>query len=173
MVVALGTFQAQSEPDHAGCFDSVNGVLDAKFFGNRPTFVGGCIVPVESGRNFLLDRGVWYQIPSKLFNGEFVERFVRVVRVDRPVTPRPHIARAIGVKDARISIPGGIHPHQSHPFAEVLRSKQPVDGFLISNMGIDVGFGEELIDFGDGRRQPGQIKGNPSQDSLQVSGLVR
>ena len=170
MVVALSTLQAEPHPDHRGRLHAVDGVLDTVLFGDGSPFIRRRVVPIETGRDFLIVRRVRDEVSGKLLNRKLVERLVRVVSRDDPVAPRPHVAWPVRVKDAGITVPGRVHPHKRHPLAEWLRGQQLVDDFFIS---VFAGVCQKHVDLFDGWRQAGQVEGHASQQPFFVGLIVR
>ena len=119
VIVALSTFHAEPHPHHRCCFYSIDRIFHAVFFFDQPTFIGGGVVSQKSRRHTLVDCRIRQQVTGQLFQRKLIERLVAVVSTDYPVSPRPHVARAIGMKDAGVAVACGIHPYDCHAFAKV------------------------------------------------------
>ncbi len=165
MVVALGAFHRQSQPDIRGCLDAIDVVLDTVLLFDQAALVGRAVVAVEAGSDLVVKRCVLELVASQLLDGEVVEPLVVVVRPDHPVAPRPHVTYAIIVKYARVTITRGVHPRQSHPFAVTLARQQRVDELLV---GARIGVVYKPLDHPRRRRQPGQVKAHPPNECLAI-----
>ncbi len=75
--------------------------------------------------------GFGQQVAGELLDREPVERQVAVVRVDHPVAPALHDARAVGLIAVGVGVPRGVEPAGRHPLAEARRAQQAVDHFLV------------------------------------------
>src|SRR6185503_12865128 len=84
--------------------------LGAIFLVVPATFVIGLRIAVKTGRNFLLECGIWQKISSELFDGELIERQVTVESIDHPLTIRPHRAGKIHLVTVGIGITRQIEP---------------------------------------------------------------
>ena len=143
MIVALGTFKGHPQPDIGCGLHPVDHIFHPELFGNGPAFIGGGMVAVKAGSDFLFEGSLGQEIARDLLDGEFIEGFVVAVSVEHPVSPGPHIARAIVVKHGGVAVAGGIHPYEGHAFGIFIGSKQSVDQFFVS-----VGrlIGQEFVD---------------------------
>ena len=161
VVVTLGTFHRQAQPDIGGRLDTVDIVLDAVLLLDQPALVSRAVVAVEAGSHLILERRVLELVAGQLLHREFVEPFVVVVRADHPVAPRPHEPHAVVVKHARVAVPRCVHPRQCHPLAVTLARQQRVNKHLV---GVRVGVVDEPLDSLRRRRQPSQIETDPADE---------
>ncbi len=119
MIVALSTFHAESHPHHRCCLHAIDHVFHTVLFFDQSAFVCRCVVAQKSSGDFLLRGRIRQQITGQLLDGKLVEWLVAVISTDNPVTPRPHIARAVRVKHAGVAVARRIHPDHRHAFAKV------------------------------------------------------
>ena len=98
MVVTLGTFKSHPQPDIGCGLDPVDHIFHPELFGNGPALIRGCMITVKAGGNFLFEGCFGKKITCDLFDGKFIKGFVIAVRVEYPVSPGPHVTRAIVVK---------------------------------------------------------------------------
>ena len=90
VAVALSAFDAETEEDIARGFHTIDHVFHTVFLYDQAALIGGAVVTVESGGNFLGHCYIGHEIAGELFGGEFFKRFIGVIGVDNPITPRPH-----------------------------------------------------------------------------------
>ena len=158
--VTLAALHRQPQPDVGRGLDAVDDILDAILLGDRPALVGRAVIAIEPGGNLLGDGRAGQQIAGQLFDRELIERHVRIVRPNDPIAPGPHVARAVGVMHAGVSVTGRVHPPQRHPLAVMPRGQQPVDDFLIGAAAL---VGLESVDLIGRRRQAGQVEADAPQ----------
>ena len=123
VAVALSAFDAETEEDIARGFHAIDHVFHTVFLYDQAALIGGAVVTVESGGDFLGHRCIGHEIAGELFGGEFFKRFIGVIGVDNPITPRPHGARAVRVVHAAVAVTRDIHPVKSHPLGIRLGSQ--------------------------------------------------
>ena len=113
--MALGTFHAKAEENIAGGLHAIDHVFHTVFFLNQSTLIRRAVVSVETGCDFLIHVSFRKKIAGELFNREIPERYVFVVGINHPVTPRPHGAGSVGMVHAAVAVARHIHPVQRHP----------------------------------------------------------
>ena len=161
VAVALGAFDAETEENIAGGLHSIDHVFHAVFLYDQAAFIGGAVVTVEAGGDFLVYRCIGYEIAGDLFGGEFFKRFIGVIGIDHPIAPGPHGAWAVGVVHAAVAITRDIHPVKGHPLGVRLGGEQAVDDFFVGVRALVI---HERIHFCQGRRQSGEVKGHPANE---------
>ena len=100
-----------------------------------------------------------------MLDGEFIKGLVAVVGADGPVPPWPHVARTIGVKDARVSIARGVHPGQGHSLSVMGRGQHAVDHTLV---GFGALVGEEGVKLLDRGRESPEVEADPADEHLSA-----
>ena len=83
-----------------------------------------------------------------------------IERLDDPISPRPHLSRAIDVIAVRVGVARKIEPLHRHALAIVRGSEQAVDHFLVGLWRI---VREKRVQLGGRRRQAGEIEGHAAQ----------
>ena len=147
MIMALGAFHSQPHPDIPGGFYPIHYIFNPEFLSNDSSLIGGGMVAIKTGGDFLIIRGIREKIAGQLFDRKPVEGHIVLVCVQDPVPPGPHISGAIIMKDGSVPIAGGIHPYESHTLSVSIRVKQSVDqtlegiGRLVFYEAIDLGRG--------------------------------
>ena len=107
--------------------------------------------------------GVGQEIAGELPGDEVVDAQVAVERRDHPVAPRPHLAHAVVLVAVRVGVARDVEPVGGHALAVGRRRQQAIDDALV---GVGGAVGEERVDLGRRRRQPGQIEGHAPQPGL-------
>src|SRR4051812_5390533 len=92
VVVAARAVESLRQPDRRGRLDAIGGVFREELLGKDAAFLVQHVIAVESRRDALVESWVWQQVARDLFDGELVERLVRVERANHPVPPRPELA---------------------------------------------------------------------------------
>ena len=169
MIVTATAANRQAEPNGASRLDAVHDILDARLFRDPAPFAVERMIAMKSGRDFLVERRVRQQVARKLLDGELIERHVRVDRANRPISPRPHRARAVSLIPVRVGVPRGIEPIEHHPFAITRRREQPIHEPLKS---IGRRIGEERVHFFQRRWHARQIKRH-APDERRLLSLIR
>ena len=90
------------------------------------------MIPVEAGRDFLVERGVGQQVAGDLLDGEAIEGHVLIKGVDHPVTPSPHGSLAVCLIAVGVGIAGRVQPANRHALPIARRLEQPVHQLLVS-----------------------------------------
>ncbi len=155
MVVALGAFQTQAQPDVGGRFDPVHDVVDAEFFGDNASFVGCGVIAVETSGDLLGGGGVGQEVARELFHRKLVEGHVRGEGLNHPVTPPPHLAGTVRMIHAGVAVPREIHPQQGHAFAVLGGGQHALDQF---GVGVGAFVLKERRQFCRRRRQAGEVQ---------------
>ena len=158
MGVAAGASHRETEPDRAGCLDTVEGVFALVFLLDGPALAGAHIAADVTGSDFLLGACVGQQVACQLLSGEFVERHVLVERIDDPLAILPDAAIGVDVVAVRVGVAGGIQPVTRLMLAVTGRVEQPVHQPLI---GLGLRVGQERVHLLRCWRQTGQIEGRP------------
>ena len=117
MIMALGTFHSQSHPDIPGGFYSIHDIFDPEFLSNSSPLIGGGMVAIKTGGDFLIIRGIREKISGQLLDRKLVEGHIVLICVQDPVPPRPHISGSIIMKDGSVSVTGRVHPNKGHTFS--------------------------------------------------------
>ena len=123
MIMALGTFHSQSHPDVPSGFYPIHDIFNSEFLSNNPPLIGGGMVTIKTGGDFLIIGGIREKISGQLLDRKLVEGHIVLIRVQDPVPPGPHVSGAIIMKDGSVSVPGRIHPDQGHAFSISIRGK--------------------------------------------------
>ena len=163
--MALCTFDKEPQPHGRGGLDSVDGVLDAVLLVDHPTLIRRAVVSVETRRDSLSQCCVGDQVSRDLLDRKLIERLIRVVGSDDPISPGPHVAMAVGVVDAGVSVAGEIEPHHRHTLAVVRRRKQSIDDPLVRKRRR---VGEECIDLVESRRKAGEVERHATDQSRPI-----
>ena len=130
MVVAARTQKTHAHPYLRGGSDAIDDVLGAVFLWNDAALDSDGVIAIEAGGHFLLQRGLWQQVPGKLLDGELIKRQIAVVGVDHPIAPRPHVTVGVVLITVGVGVAGGVEPVAGHVLAIPWRGQQAVDGFL-------------------------------------------
>ena len=169
VIVAAGTAHRKPEPGHGGCFQTIHDVFHLIFLRNRAALEVNHVVAVKATGELLFGRRVRQQVTGQLLHRELVVRHVAIEGGDDPIAPVPGFAMGIDVIAVRIGVPGKIQPLGRHPLPVARRRQKRVNPLLVSVGGF---VGEEGINLSRCGWQPGQIIGNPAQQSRAV-GLGR
>ena len=85
-----------------------------------------------------------------MFDGELIEGFVGIERLDDPVAVGPDAAVVVDVNAVGVSVTGGVQPIPRLVLAVSGGGQKAIDGLLI---GVGTGVGEECVDVpGSGRQ---------------------
>ena len=76
MVMALRTFHGEPHPDIRGGLHPVSNILDSEFLGKCASFVTGGVVAIETGGDFLINRGIGNEVAGNLLDRKLVEGLV-------------------------------------------------------------------------------------------------
>ena len=163
VIVAARAAHGEAQEDGARGFGAVHDVLDRIFFRHDAVLGVAAMVAVETRGDLLVHRRVRQHVPGNLFHREPVERQIPVKRVDHPVAPSPHHALAVKLVAVGVGVARRIQPARRHPFATARRGQETIDGLFVSAGRVVV---QKGIDFGGGRRQPGEIKRDPPEQSF-------
>ena len=126
------TAHGQAQPHCGGRVDTIDHILRRILFRNDAAFSVAPMIPVEAGRDFLVERGVGQQVTGDLLDGEAIEGHVLIKGVDHPVTPSPHGSLAVSLIAVGVGIAGRVQPANRHPLAIARRLEQPVHQLLVS-----------------------------------------
>ena len=96
VVVALGTFQGQSQPGPSRGLEPVNDRLDPEFLLAGIVSLGLHGIAMKSGCDLFSHSAFWNEVPRNLLDGELVKRLVGVDGVDDPVAIDPHVPGPVG-----------------------------------------------------------------------------
>ena len=168
VIVAARAAHGEAQEDGARGFDAVHDVLDRIFFRHDAVLGVAAMVAVETRGDLLVHRRVRQHVPGNLFHREPVERQIPVKRVDHPVAPSPHHALAVKLVAVGVGVARRIQPARRHPFATARRGQETIDGLFVSAGRVVV---QKGIDFGGGRRQPGEIKRDQTVEDEIVNGI--
>ena len=117
MIMALGAFHSQPHPDIPGGFYPIHHIFNPEFLSNDSSLIGGGMVAIKTGGDFLIIRGIREKISGQLLDRKLVEGHIVLVCIQDPVSPGPHISGAIIMKDGSVSVTGRIHPDKGHAFS--------------------------------------------------------
>ena len=165
VIVALGTFHGESQPNRTRGGDAIVQDVGAEFFHLRSSGEIDGNIAVESRCHKLAGRGIGKQVARQLFDGELVKRHVVVQGANDPVAIRPHRPQVIVLITIGIRISGQIEPAGGPLFAEMLGLQQAVDmGFKKFSRRIPLE-GGHLLDRG---RQADEIQIQASQQDSRL-----
>ena len=133
MVVALGAGDRHPEPCAPYGVDAVDECLDAELLGLDAAFhVDHGIAEEAGGGPKFQARGVGGRVAvgedvaGELLDGELVEGFVGVERIDDPVAVGPDRTRAVLLEAVGVRIARGVEPPASPLLAVVRRGQQTI-----------------------------------------------
>ena len=169
MIVALGAAHGRAKPGDGHGAHAVAGVLGQVFARLSAPFPSHHVQAIEAGRDQLLGRRVRQQVAGELLDGELVERFVAVERVDDVIAVRENALALIAVVSDRVGEPCQIEPGNGHSFTVMGRLEQPIDHALV---GAGIGVPLEGADLFGRWRQTDQVEREPADEGWPV-GLGR
>ena len=109
-----------------------------------------------------------HQVAGNLLLHEPVVGLVGVERLDDPVAVAERVrVRDVLVEPVRVGIAGDVEPVPAPPLAVARRRQQTLDHPFV---GVGPLVGEERVDLGRGRRQAGQVEGDPPQQLTPAGG---
>ncbi len=161
VVVALGAGERDTEPDRGGGVDAVDDAFEAELFGVDAALMIDLGVPMESGRDTGIDRGIGEEVAGDLPAGEGVEGQVLVECADKPVSIRPDRADAIDAVAVGICIARCIQPPTGPTFAVMRGGEQSFDGLVVAP---GIGIREEGVEFVGRRGEAGEVEGEAAQE---------
>ena len=126
-------------------------------------------VAVKARGDFLALGGVRQEVAGQLFDGELIERHVRIQRPDHPVAEFPNLPRRIDRVAVAVRIPRLIEPPAPPALSIVRRGEEAIDDLLV---GVRSGIGEKGVHLHHRRRQPDEIERDPA-DERGLIGLGR
>ena len=165
VIVASGAVDRHAQDDLSGGGDDA---IERIVSGLRP--VGRFIVPdpqaVESRRDQGLGRAGVDLVAGQLLADELVVRLVAVVGVDHiiAVAPGEGLGR-VALVTVGLAEPDQVEPVPGPVLAIVGRGEQSVDQALVSP---GRSIGEEGVNLLGGRRQPGQVVGQPADEGHAI-----
>ena len=165
MVVATGALERESEHRRAEGVIPIGDVLNAKLFRHTAALDLLRMQPVERGGQPLVVGRVGQQVAGELPREKIVVRQVVVERADHPVAPGPDVAVAIDLIAVGVRVPREVEPVHREVFAEARMPKQPVDDFLVGVGRVVI---HEPVNLGQRRRQPGEIKRQPTNQFFAI-----
>ena len=169
VIVASRARARESQKYGSSGIGAILDVHHSHFFFDDAVFTGCRVVAIKTAGDQLVERGIWQEIPSELFDDELVVGEVAVKRLNHPVAIRPHLAIVVVVETIGIGITGGIQPIMRAMFAKVLGSQQPINQLRVGVIRFIV---DESLDLFDGGGQPGQIQSHAA-DQLPLVRLGR
>src|ERR1700744_5197392 len=89
MIVAMGTFQGNTQHCLAKCIGTVGHIIYAVLLVNYATFFGYFVVTVEAGSQQLLFGMIWHQVTGQLPGDEIIIGQILVVGMYHPIAPGP------------------------------------------------------------------------------------
>ena len=113
------------------------------------------MVPVEAGRNLLIQGRIRQQVACQLLDREPIERHVAIEGIDDPIAPPPHVALAVSLIAVAVGVSRGLEPRERHPLAVARRLQESIDDVAI---GIHRSICHEPIDLGRRGRQADEIE---------------
>ena len=155
--MTLATAQRQPQPKCARCADSVDHIVDPRFFRIATSFAIRHVVAVKASRQPLFWSRIWQQISGELLDSELIKRQVAVERADHPISPRPVRPGRVPLKSIRIGIASCIQPPHRQPLTKMLRCEKLIDKPIVGLRRLVI---QKRFDVGGRWRQPRQIKRN-------------
>ncbi len=165
MVVAGGAAYGESEEDAADRLGAVLGVDRLVLLRDDTPFVRRDVVPLEAGRDPLIERRLLEQVARHLFDGEFVERLVLVEGANHPVAVGVHLPVVVDMDAVRIPVARCIEPVARPVLAPLPCRKQSVDVPLVR---IGCGVVQECLECLGRGRQSGQVVGRAARQRPAV-----
>ena len=165
VVVAAGAADREGHPGLPGGLDAVDHGLHPPLLRDDAPFAVEPMVAVEARGHDLVAGRMLQHVAGQLFDREPVKRQIFVVGLDEPVAPRPVLPAGVGLVATGVGVACGVEPLDRHPFAVVRAGEQPVDVLLIR---VGRRIGEEGIDVGGHRRQPGEVEREPSREGHAI-----
>ena len=165
MVVAFGATHRGAQPDLGGGAHAVHNVLGEILLRVGAALVVRHHVAMEAGGNLLVDGRIRQQVAGELLDGELIEGFVVVERLDHPVAPQMHLPEAIEVIAAGIGVARLIQPRQREPFAIMRRGEEALDQLPV---GVRAFIRDEVVHGRHRRRQAGQVEREPANERVAV-----
>ena len=127
VVVAATAADGQTEPHSAGCFSTINDVIDARLFRDATALSVEHVIAMKACRDELIRRRIFEQVTGELFDRKSIKRHIFIKGFDDPVAPWPECSRPVLLIAVRVGVTSGVEPAQRHVLAEAFRSEQPVD----------------------------------------------
>ncbi len=159
MVVTAAALEGESQKRRPHRIDAIGDISHAElFFDDTPFFILH-MQSIEGGRQTLSFGGLRQQIPRQLPGQKLIERQVLIEGLNDPVAIRPDGSKAVHLIAMGIGVPGNIQPLDRHPLTIAWRIEQSIDQSFI---GLRSVIREERINLGQGRREAGEIKRQPS-----------
>jgi hypothetical protein len=165
--MAAGTLECQSQESRRKSVVAIGHVLHPEFLGSTSPLDLLGVQAIESGRQFMLLRGIGKQVSCQLPGDKLVIRLVAVNCINHPVTPGPDIPVPIDLVSVGVRIAGQIEPDRGNSLPKCRAGKKPVDKTLERT---GPGICQELVNFGKRGRQAGEIKTEPA-DQLFPAGI--
>ena len=165
VVVTTGAADRQAQEQHRGGLHPIGHILHAIFFRDGSPLEIDHVVAGKTGGDLLFERRAGEQVARQLLNDELVERQIVVDGLDQPIAPRPHVAMAVDAVAVRVGVAGRVEPLHGHPFAISRRGQQPIDESLV---GARLLICQERPNFGDRRRQPGQVEAQATNQGAAI-----
>ena len=165
MVVAFATAHRRAEPCGGNRARTIRGVFGQIFLRLRAAFARHHVQAIEARGDELFGRWVGQEIAGKLFNGELVERFVPVERIDDVIAIRKHVHVLVPMIPHRVRKPHQIEPRHRHPLAKMGRLHQAIDLAFVS---FRTRILEKRIHLLRRWRQADEVKAQPTQQRALV-----
>ena len=155
MAVASRTASRESHPDGRNRFYSITRVENRVFLVDDSAFVGRHVAAIETGRDFLIERGIGKKIARQIFNRELIIRHVLAEGLDDPVTVSPHLTIVIEVNAVRVGVARIVQPITPTMLAPLRRLQKLIDKFFVSVLGRIT---DKRVHTFRGWRQTGDVK---------------
>ena len=128
VVVAFGAAEGAAKPGSGDRADALGTILGEILLRLGSAFAGHHVEAVVAGRDDLFGRRVREEVAGELFPGENVEGFVPVEGVDDVIAIGKDALVLVAVESDGVGVARDIEPPDGHPFAEVWRIEERVDG---------------------------------------------
>ena len=130
--VTLGAPDGEPQPRGAGGGHAIGHGMETELERIDPALFIEHGVPVETGGDALVSRGVGQEVPRELFQSELVEGHVGIERADHPIAPRPDASSAILFVPVGVGVPGQIHPATAPAFTVARGSQELIHPVFVA-----------------------------------------
>ena len=130
--VTLGAPDGEPQPRGASGGHAIGHGMETELERIDPALFIEHGVPVESGGDALVRRGIGQEIPRELFQGELVEGHVGIERANHPIAPRPDASGAILFVPVGVGVAGQIHPATAPAFTVARGSQELIHPVFVA-----------------------------------------
>ena len=166
VVVALRASSRLTEPDGADGAHAVSEIAGFVVLGLSATFLGREEETVKGGADLGFLVGTREEVTGELFACEAVKGLVGVEGFDDVVAVRVDVSWGVGVVPDGVCKADDIQPVLRHLFAIVWACQQAVNEIFVGVRRLVV---DESLNFGIGRWEAGQVKGQAPDEGAAVS----